>query len=41
MSMPFNVRDRSILQGLSIGDNVEFTLQANESGMIVTSISKR
>lgn len=41
MSMPFNVRDRSILAGLSIGDNVEFTLQANESGMIVTSISKR
>jgi protein SCO1/2 len=41
MNMPFNVKDRSILDGLAAGDNVDFRLQANESGMIVTSISKR
>ena len=41
MNMPFEVKDKSILDAVAPGDRVEFLLRADESGMVVIAIKKR
>jgi len=41
MDMPFRVKDRSMLDAASVGDQVEFTLQSEDAGLVVTSIKKK
>jgi protein SCO1/2 len=41
MSMPFAVRDRSLLGAARPGDRVEFSIKADPSGMVLVAIKKR
>jgi len=40
MTMPFKVSDGALLDGLAYGDKIEFALQVDDDGMLVTSIAK-
>jgi protein SCO1/2 len=41
MSMPFAVRDKSLLSAARPGDRVEFSIKADSSGMVLVAIKKR
>jgi len=41
MNMPFEVKDKSLLDTLAPGDHVEFALQALPHGLVVVEIKKR
>lgn len=41
MNMPFEVKDKALLDALAPGDHVEFALQALPHGLIVVEIKKR
>ena len=40
MQMPFHVKDKSVLDGIKVGDRVEFTVESGVTGMRVTAIRK-
>lgn len=40
MVMHFYVQDKSLLQGLKVGDKINFTVEQGVSGLKVTAISK-
>jgi len=41
MQMPFHLKDKSLLDGIKVGDRVEFTVENGISGMQVTAIRKK
>lgn len=41
MDMPFRVKDKSMLDVAGVGDQVEFTLQSEDTGLVVTSIKRK
>lgn len=40
MSMPFTVKDKSLLDAAQPGDRVEFSLEASSKGQVVTEIKR-
>lgn len=40
MEMQFHVKDRSIMQGLGVGDRIKFTIENGVGGMKITAIQK-
>lgn len=40
MSMPFMVKDKSLLDAAAPGDRIEFSLEATSKGQVVTEIKK-
>jgi Cu(I)/Ag(I) efflux system protein CusF len=40
MQMEFHVKDRALLDGLSVGDRIEFTIENGVGGMRVVAIRK-
>ena len=40
MSMPYTVKDKSLLEAAEPGDRVEFSLEATSKGQVVTEIKK-
>ncbi len=40
MTMPFKVREASLLDGLEYGDKIQFELVVDKEGSVVTSIEK-
>lgn len=40
MQMQFHVKDKTLLEGLQIGDRVEFTVESGVGGLLITQIHK-
>jgi Cu/Ag efflux protein CusF len=40
MQMPFHVKDKALLDGIKVGDRVEFTVESGVNGIRVTAIRK-
>src|SRR5262245_28584353 len=40
MQMPFHVKEKSLLDGIKVGDRIEFTVESGASGMGVTAVRK-
>jgi len=40
MSMPYMVKEKSLLDAASVGDKIEFTLSSEDSGLVLKSIKK-
>jgi Cu/Ag efflux protein CusF len=40
MTMNFRVRDKAVLEGIGPGDKVNFQLEKEATGMVVTRIEK-
>jgi Cu/Ag efflux protein CusF len=41
MQMPFQVKDKRVLEGIKRGDRIEFTLENGVGGMLVTEVRKK
>jgi len=41
MQMQFHVKDRSLIDGLAIGDRISFTVENGVGGMKITAIQKK
>jgi Cu/Ag efflux protein CusF len=41
MQMPFRLKDKSLLDGVKIGDRIEFTVENGVEGMRVTAVRKK
>ena len=41
MTMQFNVKDKSMLKGLKVGDKVSFTLEERDYAFLITEIKKQ
>lgn len=41
MNMPYNVKDKSLLDAIAPGDKVDFWLESTDAGLIVVGIKKR
>ena len=41
MQMQFHVKDRSLIEGLAIGDRVNFTVENGVGGMKISAIQKK
>ena len=40
MEMEFHVKDKQLLEGIAVGDRVEFTVENGVGGLRVTAIRK-
>lgn len=41
MQMQFHVKDKSLIEGLTIGDRISFTVENGVGGMKITAIQKK
>ena len=40
MQMEFHIKDKNLLQGLSVGERVEFTIENGVGGMVIVAVRK-
>jgi Cu/Ag efflux protein CusF len=41
MNMPYNVKDRTLLDSIASGDKVDFWLESTDAGLMVVGIKKQ
>ena len=41
MNMPYNVKDKSLLDSIAVGDTIDFWVERTPSGLVVTRLAKR
>jgi len=40
MTMTFRVKDKSVLEGIAVGDKVQFVLEKDAQGLVITRMEK-